>query len=113
MRTDGDWIKSCVSEGGKSGIVCVFLRYVLSFVEVIRTIHLIVYLLIAIHVLYFLFLFGISHLLVFFYILNLSGKAVSCLQRSEESIGLSTHVDSNNGVKPHTDNNKQVADNRQ
>ena len=48
-----------------------------------------------------------------FYILNLSGKAVSCLQRSEESIGFSTHVYSNNGVKPHTDNNKQVADYRQ
>ena len=50
-----------------------------------------------------------------------SGKAFSCLQRSEESTGYGTQEDYlwngiknvNNGVKPHMDKNKQVADNRQ
>ena len=45
-----------------------------------------------------------------------SGKAVSYLQIPEESTGYVWHLGrslemANNGVKPHTDKNKQVADN--
>jgi len=43
MRTDGDWIKSCVTGGAKSEILVCFLRYFISFVDVIWTVQLLIY----------------------------------------------------------------------